>query len=95
VSREYPPEELADLEAMVARGLPRWGVAPSARVSLLDVSENAKFAVSDTVRRRELIVRVHRIGYSSLETDLAGDGVRGLIALPSLATPQRPQPAKS
>jgi len=67
VSREYPPEVLADLEAMVARGLPRWGVAPSAKLSLLNVSENATFAVSDTVRRRELIVRVHRIGYSSLE----------------------------
>ncbi len=67
MSREYPPEVLADLEAMVARGLPRWGVAPSAGVSLLNVSENATFAVSDSVRRRELIVRVHRIGYSSLE----------------------------
>jgi Ser/Thr protein kinase RdoA (MazF antagonist) len=67
VTREYPPHVLTDLEAMVARGLPRWGVSSDASVSLLNVSENATFAVSDTARRRELIVRVHRIGYSSLQ----------------------------
>ncbi len=67
MTREYPPEVLADLEAMVVRGLPRWGVSPDASVSLLNVSENATFAVSDAARRRELIVRIHRIGYSSLQ----------------------------
>jgi Ser/Thr protein kinase RdoA (MazF antagonist) len=56
-----------DLEAMVVRGLPRWGVSSDASVSLLNVSENATFAVNDAARRRELIVRVHRIGYSSLQ----------------------------
>jgi Ser/Thr protein kinase RdoA (MazF antagonist) len=66
MTREYPPEVLADLEAMVAQGLPRWDVSPDARLSLLNVSENATFAVSDTLRRCEMIVRVHRIGYSSL-----------------------------
>jgi Ser/Thr protein kinase RdoA (MazF antagonist) len=64
--REYPPEVLADLEAMVTRALPRWGASADARVSLLNVSENATFAVSDAARGRELIVRVHRTGYSSL-----------------------------
>ena len=67
MTREYPPEVLADLEAMVIQALPRWGVAPDANVSLLNVSENATFAVSDPARRRELIVRVHRIAYSSLQ----------------------------
>ncbi len=67
MTREYPPEVLADLEARVARGLPRWGASPDASVGLLNVSENATFAVSDRARQRELIVRVHRIGYSSLQ----------------------------
>jgi Ser/Thr protein kinase RdoA (MazF antagonist) len=67
VTREYPPHVLTDLEAMVVRGLPRWDVSSDASVSLLNVSENATFAVNDTSRRRELIVRVHRIGYSSLQ----------------------------
>jgi Ser/Thr protein kinase RdoA (MazF antagonist) len=67
MTREYPPHVLTDLEAMVARSLPRWGVSADASVSLLNVSENATFAVSDHARQRDLIVRVHRIGYSSLQ----------------------------
>jgi Ser/Thr protein kinase RdoA (MazF antagonist) len=66
MTHQYPPEVLTDLEAMVLSGLPRWGVSPDASVSLLNVSENATFAVSDAARRRDLVVRVHRLGYSTL-----------------------------
>jgi len=67
MTREYPPEVLADLQAMVVQSLPRWGMSPDAGVGLLNVSENATFAVTDTARRREWVVRVHRLGYSSLQ----------------------------
>ncbi len=63
---EYTPEVLADLEARVRRDLPRWGLSPRAQVSLLNVSENATFAL-DEPKGRQLILRVHRVGYSSAE----------------------------
>ena len=64
---EYSPEVLEDLEAMVKLSLPRWGLSPDTRVGLLTVSENATFAIGDPSRGGELVVRVHRSGYSSLE----------------------------
>jgi Ser/Thr protein kinase RdoA (MazF antagonist) len=66
VTGEYTPEVLADLHARVRHALPRWGLSPQADVSLLNVSENATFALSDP-SGRELILRVHRVGYSSAE----------------------------
>jgi Ser/Thr protein kinase RdoA (MazF antagonist) len=63
----FPPEVLADLEAMVLQGLPRWGISSDACVRLMNVSENATFAVSDPREACDLVVRVHRIGYSSLQ----------------------------
>jgi Ser/Thr protein kinase RdoA (MazF antagonist) len=64
---EYPPEVVADLQIMVARGLPRWGLSPDTAIALLNLSENATFALSDPVAGRELVLRLHRVGYSSAE----------------------------
>jgi Ser/Thr protein kinase RdoA (MazF antagonist) len=66
VGGEYTPEVLADLEARVRRDLWRWGLSPRAQVSLLNVSENATFALCEP-EGRELVLRVHRVGYSSAE----------------------------
>jgi len=50
---------------MLAADLSRWGVSAASELTLLNLSENATFAVTDSAARRELILRVHRIGYSS------------------------------
>jgi Ser/Thr protein kinase RdoA (MazF antagonist) len=63
---EYTPDALAELNARVAASLHRWTLSPATSISLLNVSENATFALSDP-RGRELVLRLHRIGYSSLE----------------------------
>jgi Ser/Thr protein kinase RdoA (MazF antagonist) len=62
---EYTPEVLAELDARVTRSLPRWSLSAGAAVRLLNISENATFLVSDPKSRRELVLRVHRVGYSS------------------------------
>jgi Ser/Thr protein kinase RdoA (MazF antagonist) len=87
---EYSPEVVADLHVMVANAQGRWGLSSEARSSLLNVSENATFTVSDPgggdvlPMPRELVIRVHRVGYSSAEeiraelawiNALRGDGV--------------------
>jgi Ser/Thr protein kinase RdoA (MazF antagonist) len=59
MSGEYPPEVVADLHDMVANARALWGLSSESTLSLLNVSENATFAVS------ELVIRVHRVGYSS------------------------------
>lgn len=80
---EYTPDALTELSARVAGSLERWTLSPATSISLLNVSENATFALSDPAGR-ELILRVHRVGYSSAEeihSELAwmealrGDGV--------------------
>ena len=63
---EYTPEVLAELNIRVSKGLARWQMSPETSVRLLNVSENATFALSDP-RGRELVLRLHRIGYSSAE----------------------------
>src|SRR5271154_6100385 len=64
---EYTPEVVADLQRMVAGSLPCWGLSSETVISLLNVSENATFALSDPAARRDLVLRVHRLGYSSAE----------------------------
>ncbi len=59
----YQKPFLRRLEAGLLSVLPRWGLAPSARVTLLNVSENATFCVDDQVNDRKLVLRVHRPGY--------------------------------
>jgi Ser/Thr protein kinase RdoA (MazF antagonist) len=67
MASEYPPEVVADLHDMVAQGLPRWDLSSDTAVSLLNLSENATFALSDPVGGRDLVLRLHRVGYSSVE----------------------------
>jgi Ser/Thr protein kinase RdoA (MazF antagonist) len=64
---EFAPEVVADLHLMVERSLARWGLSSATAISLLNVSENATFALSDPATRRDLVLRVHRLGYSSAE----------------------------
>lgn len=61
---EYTPAVLAELDTLVARALGAWRLSPATSIRLLNVSENATFALTDPTGR-ELILRVHRIGYSS------------------------------
>jgi len=65
MSGAYPPEVVAELERMVIAALPRWSLSPRTDVSVLNLSENATFALSDPDDGRELVLRVHRVGYSS------------------------------
>src|SRR5882757_2862524 len=63
---EYSPTVVAELNTRVADNLGRWMFSPSASITLLNVSENATFALRDP-DGRELVLRVHRVGYSSAE----------------------------
>lgn len=65
MAAEYAPEVVADLQGMVVRGLPNWGLPPDSRVSLLNLSENATFGLKSPNGAHDLVVRVHRVGYSS------------------------------
>jgi Ser/Thr protein kinase RdoA (MazF antagonist) len=67
MSGEYPPEVVADLHNMVAQGLPCWGLSSATVISLMNLSENATFALSDPNAGRDLVLRLHRVGYSSAE----------------------------
>ena len=64
---EYTPEVLIELERMVARDLSCWGLAPATAIRLLNVSENATFALTDPVSARQLVLRVHRVGYCTAQ----------------------------
>jgi Ser/Thr protein kinase RdoA (MazF antagonist) len=67
MAQEYAPEVVAELHIMVARGLPLWGLSSATGVKLLNLSENATFALRDPAAGRNLALRVHRVGYSSAE----------------------------
>jgi Ser/Thr protein kinase RdoA (MazF antagonist) len=67
VAGEYTPEVVAELELMVARGLSCWQLSAATAIQLLNVSENATFALTDPVGARELILRVHRVGYCTAQ----------------------------
>jgi Ser/Thr protein kinase RdoA (MazF antagonist) len=66
VADEYTPAVIAELHARVTDNLARWMFSPAASVTLVTVSENATFALRDP-DGRELVLRVHRIGYSSAD----------------------------
>jgi Ser/Thr protein kinase RdoA (MazF antagonist) len=64
---EYAPEVVADLEVMAADSTARWGLTRATSVVLVNLSENATFFLSDRTSGRELVLRVHRVGYSSAQ----------------------------
>ena len=64
----------ARLEPTVRRALAEYGVAPDAALTLLNVSENATYAVDDPSTGLRTVLRVHRLGYhdgSEIESELA------------------------
>jgi Ser/Thr protein kinase RdoA (MazF antagonist) len=65
MSTEYSDAVVADLHAMVAASLGCWGLSTGTRIALLSLSENATFTLQDRATRRDLVLRVHRVGYSS------------------------------
>jgi Ser/Thr protein kinase RdoA (MazF antagonist) len=62
---EYTAEVLADLERMVEAGLAAWELPATTRIELLNVSENATYGLRDERSGRQLVLRLHRVGYSS------------------------------
>jgi Ser/Thr protein kinase RdoA (MazF antagonist) len=63
---EYAGDVVADLELMVTRSLSRWDLPPHTAVRLLNLSENATFAL-ETGTGTDLVLRIHRVGYCSAE----------------------------
>jgi Ser/Thr protein kinase RdoA (MazF antagonist) len=51
------------LDPVARRALEQYGVSPDARLTLLNVSENATFAVDDPANGRRTVLRIHRHGY--------------------------------
>jgi Ser/Thr protein kinase RdoA (MazF antagonist) len=65
MASEYTAEVLAELRSRVAASMASWRLSPDTLIRLLNVSENATYALSDPFDGRELVLRVHRVGYSS------------------------------
>lgn len=63
---EYTADALAELNTRVAQSLDRWALSRETSISLLNVSENATFGLSDPAGR-DLVLRLHRVAYSSAE----------------------------
>ena len=64
----------ARLEPVARRALAEYGVAPDAELTLLNVSENATYAVDDPATGERTVLRVHRHGYhdgAAIESELA------------------------
>jgi Ser/Thr protein kinase RdoA (MazF antagonist) len=64
---EYSAQVVADLHAMVQASLGRWQFMQATGITLLNLSENATFLLHDAGSGRQLILRVHRVGYSSAD----------------------------
>lgn len=67
-------ERIRHLGEVAARAVLYWGVSPDARLTLLNISENATYRVDDPGAVQPLILRVHRTGYhtrDAVRTELA------------------------
>ena len=53
-------ERIRHLGEVAARALPHWDVSPDARLTLLNISENATYRVDDPGAAEPVILRVHR-----------------------------------
>ena len=70
----YQQSFLDALELGVQSLLPEWGLAPTSRLSLLCISENATYRADAADGSAPIVIRVHRPGYHSLaeiESELA------------------------
>jgi Ser/Thr protein kinase RdoA (MazF antagonist) len=82
------------LEPIARRALAEYGVGPDAELTLLNVSENATYAVDEPGSGQRTVLRIHRHGYHdgpSIESELAwldalreDTGVRTPRVLPTL-----------
>ena len=64
----------ARLEPVARRALTAYDVSPDSALVLLNVSENATYAVDDPVTGQRTVLRVHRLGYhdaTAIESELA------------------------
>jgi len=59
---------LADIGALAAAALPRYGFSPRATATLINHSENATYRVDDPDRAAPAILRIHRRGYQSAQS---------------------------
>ena len=70
----------ARLEPVARRAFAEFGLAPDSELTLLNVSENATYAVDDPATGRRTVLRFHRRGYhdaTEIESELAWlDAVR-------------------
>ncbi len=67
-------ERIRHLGEVAARAVPYWDVSAHARLTLLNISENATYRVDDPGAAEPLILRVHRTGYhtrDAVRTELA------------------------
>jgi len=82
-------ERVAHLAGVAARAAPLWGMSENARLTLLNISENATYRIDDPARAEPVILRVHRTGYHSengILTELAW--MRALKTEAGVETPQ-------
>jgi Ser/Thr protein kinase RdoA (MazF antagonist) len=64
----------ARLEQIARRSLAAYDVSPDAALTLLNISENATYAVDDTLTGSRTVLRIHRHGYhdrDAIESELA------------------------
>ncbi len=67
-------ERIRHLGNVASRAVLYWDVSPEARLTLLNISENATYRVDDPRAAEPLILRVHRTGYhtrDAVRTELA------------------------
>ncbi len=77
------------LEDVARRALADWEVSPAARLTLLNISENATYRIDDPAAAAPRILRVHRTGYhtrNAVLTELAW--MKALQEEAGVATPQ-------
>ena len=82
-------ERIRHLGEVAARAVPYWGVSPDARLTLLNISENATYRIDDPGASEPLILRVHRTGYhtrDAVRTELAW--MKALKEEAGIETPQ-------
>jgi Ser/Thr protein kinase RdoA (MazF antagonist) len=73
-SPDGDPAQHARLETIARGALRTYGIGPDATLTLLNVSENATYAVDDHATGERSVLRVHRPGYhtqTAIESELA------------------------
>ena len=79
------PDTEAGLTAIARRALDHYPVGADAQLTLLNISENATYAVDDPASGLRTVLRVHRLGYHSaaaIESELSWlDALRGDVGI--------------